>query len=308
MKEIKSVVICGLGAIGGIYAVKLHDFSTDILKVLVDEERLSRYSKNPLIYNGKEYDFDYVLPEEGQKVDLVIVATKSSGLEDAIKNIEKFVGEDTIILSLLNGITSEDEIAKKYGKEKLLYSYFIGHTSTREGRNIDFDGTGKIVFGDKNNEILSENVLSVENLFKKAGINYEIPQDMDYSRWKKFMLNVGANQTSTVLRAVFKYIQNCPKVKNIVISLMREVKEIAKSEGVRGTDVMLEEAIKNLDEMAPLCKTSMFQDISAKRQTEVGIFAGVVSILGRKHNIKTPYSDMIKEFIEAIDEMNKLEV
>ncbi|MBQ3640752.1 GDP-mannose 4,6-dehydratase, partial [bacterium] len=49
-------------------------------------------------------------------------------------------------MSLLNGITSEDEIAHSYGYDKILYSYFIGHSAMRNGRNIVQDGVNKIVF------------------------------------------------------------------------------------------------------------------------------------------------------------------
>ena len=41
MKEIKNILICGLGAIGSIYVAKIKD-----ARVLVDKDRLERYKKN----------------------------------------------------------------------------------------------------------------------------------------------------------------------------------------------------------------------------------------------------------------------
>ena len=85
MKEIENVLICGLGAIGTIYADKIQKFSPENLKILVDKERLERYSKNPVIYNGNELHFNYILPYNSEfKADLIIIATKNDGLNDAV--------------------------------------------------------------------------------------------------------------------------------------------------------------------------------------------------------------------------------
>ena len=103
MKEINNILICGLGAIGGYYAAKIFE-SKYTLKVLVDEQRLKKYTEEPRIINNKPYIFDYILPAHNDyKADLIIIATKSDGLKSAIKNIKNFVSENTIILSFLNG-------------------------------------------------------------------------------------------------------------------------------------------------------------------------------------------------------------
>ena len=123
MKDISKVLICGIGAIGSIYADKIQRFSPDNLRILVDRERLIKYENNPTIFNDRVLNFNYVLPDETNfKADLIIIATKFEGLNNAIVNIKNFVDEDTVILSLLNGVTSEKLIAAVYGREKLLYS------------------------------------------------------------------------------------------------------------------------------------------------------------------------------------------
>lgn len=110
MSEIKNVIICGLGAIGTIYALKLKGCTN--LKILADEKRIKRYKKNPIKFNGTECDFSFILPEEKNfNADLVIIAVKNSGLEAAADSIKNFVDENTIILSLLNGISSEEYLA-----------------------------------------------------------------------------------------------------------------------------------------------------------------------------------------------------
>lgn len=94
MKDIKNVLICGVGAVGSIYADKIQSYDSESLRVLVDENRLKRYLENPIVFNGRELNFNYVLPDENNfKADLIIIATKFCGLNDAINNIKNFVNE-----------------------------------------------------------------------------------------------------------------------------------------------------------------------------------------------------------------------
>lgn len=310
MKEIKKVILCGLGAIGTIYADKLEKFDAENFKVLVDEARIERYKTNPIKFNGRQLNFDYILPsQEGFKADLIILATKFAGLKDAIKNIKNFVKEDTVILSLLNGVTSEDIIADVYGKDKMLYSYFIGHSSVRCGNSVTHDDVNTIVFGAENN--LGENVVAVKNFFDKVGINYKIPDDIKRSMWLKFMLNVSANQPTAILRMTFGDMFENTHFMKFAENIMREVQSVAKAEGVLNTETMVDEALKHLKTMTPDGKTSMLQDVEAGRKTEVDMFAGTVIELGKKHGISTPYNKILREMIGIIEEhqdLNRQEV
>lgn len=302
MKEIKNIVICGIGAVGAIYANKIHECKDCRLKVLVDKKRLENYIKQPKTFNGKVLNFDYVLPESTDfKADLIIIATKFDGLNDVIKNIENFVKEDTIIMSLLNGVTSEEIIAKKYGWRHTLLSYFIGHSAMRSGNEIVHDGTGDIVFGVKNTDITDKNdVELVKNFFDKIGISYKTPVDMVRAYWLKYMLNVSSNQPSAILRLTFGDMQSNPEFVKFMKKIMEEVVQIAKAEGVKNTETMIEEAMEGFNSMIPEGKTSMLQDVEAGRKTEVEMFAGTMIELGKKHNIPTPYNLVMKDMIEII--------
>lgn len=308
MRDIKNVLICGLGAIGSIYADKIQAFEPDALRILVDQERLKRYSKNPVIFNGKELNLNYILPQDNDfKADLVIIATKYDGLSEVIDNMENFVGKDTVILALLNGVTSEKIIAEKYGRDKLLYSYFIGHSAIRTGRNVTHDNVNTIVYGSENSDDF-ENVQRVKEYFERAGINYKIPEDIIHSLWLKYMLNVSANQTTAILGLTFGEMLSNDKCMDFAINIMKEVQSVAKAEGVRNTDIMIEETIEHLRTMIPEGKTSMLQDVEAGRKTEVDMFAGTVIRLGVKHGIATPYNKIIKEMIEIIHKNQELKL
>ncbi|MBQ8459027.1 ketopantoate reductase family protein [bacterium] len=302
MKKIEKVLICGIGAVGSIYANHINNYDKKNLQILVDKKRLENYIKNPKIFNGKTLDFNYILPENNDfKADLIIIATKFDGLQDAIKNIENFVKDDTIIMSLLNGVTSEEILAQKYGWKHILLSYFIGHSAMREDNKITYDGIGKIVFGIKDKNLTDINDLKkVKEFFDKVGIDYDTPDDMYRSYWLKYMLNVSSNQPSAILKMTFGQMQKNEKFIEFFKKIMKEVQLIAKAEGVQNTETMIEEAIIAFNKMMPEGKTSMLQDIEAGRTTEVEMFAGTMIELGNKHHIPTPYNTVLKDLIEII--------
>ena len=300
MRDIKNVLICGIGAVGSIYADKIQNYNPHSLRVLVDEERYRKYIKNPIVFNGRKLNFNYILPDDKNfKADLIIIATKYDGLKDVINSIKNFVYDDTVILSLLNGVTSEKIIAETYGRDKLLYSYFIGHSAVRTGRTVAHDDVNTIVYGSENSDDF-ENVKRVKEYFERTGINYDIPDDIIHSLWLKYMLNVSANQTTAILRLTFGEMLANDKCMEFAINLMKEVQAVAKAEGVRNLDIMIDETVENLHKMIPEGKTSMLQDVEAGRKTEVDMFAGTMVELGIKYGIPTPYNKIVKELIEII--------
>ena len=84
-------------------------------------------------------------------------------------------------------------------------------------------------------------------------------------------------------------------------NIMKEVQAIAKAEGVKNTDKMIEDALTALNNLMPEGKTSMLQDVEAKRLTEVEMLAGTMIELGKKHNIPTPYNTVMYEMIKTIE-------
>lgn len=293
---IKNVLLCGIGAVGLTIACKLQKFSPECLKVLVDEERLQRYTEKPLKMNGEERFFDYIMPSvTDYKADLVIIATKMNGLDDVLKNLRNFVGENTIILPVLNGICAEEKIAQVYGWEKVLYGYIICHSAMRVGNEVVQDGIGKIVFGGMKEAAVAE-------FFTRAGIDFEIPQDIKYAKWLKFGLNVVCNQASCILKMTFGEMQKNEAFKIFARNILDEVSQLANAEGVQGYENLTVDVFKALDLMIADGRTSMWQDIEAGRKTELDIFAGTVIKLGQKHGVPTPYNQVLFEMIRILEE------
>lgn len=300
MDEIKRVGILGLGAIGGLIASQIYDYDKGCVYVLAKEERINRYRNQPLQVNGKEYEFQYSSPDNTEKMDLIIVSVKYHNLTDAIELIKNYIHEDTIIISLMNGINTENEIGKIYGMERMLYSFIVEVSAVKEGGIINAN-KGKIVFN--SNPSGNKNSILVQEFFEKAGIVYEINNDIMKEVWWKFMINVGINQTSAILDSTYGICQKNKHIKNIMDAAMNEVILISQYENVNLSETHLKRWYKVLEDLNPDGMTSMLQDMRTKRKTEVDMFAGVICSLGNKHNIPTPVNEMLYEMIKAKEEM-----
>ena len=302
MKKIKRVSIIGLGAVGCIYASKLHDVDPGGVTIISDRDRIERYKRNKYIINGKTYDFNFVTPEEKcEPADLIIVSVKFNSLKQAISEIKNHVGENTIILSLLNGICSEEIIGDTYGLDKLLYGICIGIDAVRQENIVTFSKSGKLVFGERINSIYSPKVESVKELFDFANIPYKIPEDMIRFLWWKFMVNVGINQSSAVLGAHYNVFQTNSDARDLMEAAMWEVINISKRIGINLNESDLLSWYEVLYKLSPEGRTSMLEDIENKRKTEIELFGETVCKLGEKYDVETPVNRTLVSIIKVLE-------
>lgn len=301
MTQLRNVLICGLGGIGCLCASKIYDFGKTNLKILIDRSRQKKYLNTPTIFNGKEYNFGYIFPDENTfKADLIIIATKNTNLKEAINNIKNFTDGDTIILSLLNGISSEEEIAKTYNRSNILYSFYLGASCIRENRNITQNGDYNIVIGYKY-ENQKELLNKVTDFFSETGIKFRVPKNFFDEYWKKFIINVGVNQICAAEGKTLKEIKADKDLTERMLRLMKEAELTAKCEGIENHKIIYEAAVNFLLNEIEDAIPSMLQDIEAGRETELEIFAGEIIRLGKKHKTDTSENRIIYNKIKELE-------
>lgn len=301
--EIKKVSLIGLGALGILYGDLLTKKlpHTDV-RIVADKKRIDRYEKEGVYCNGERCHFHYVTPEEEvEPADLLLFTVKYNGLKEAIEAVKHHVGENTIILSALNGISSEAMISAAYGEEKVLYCVAQGMDAVKEGNQLTYENMGLLCFGDKEPGIVSEKTKRVERFFQKVGIPHEVDDQMVKRQWGKFMTNVGVNQTVAVYRGNYGLIQREGEAREMMIGAMREVIALAKKEGIELTEDDLTYWLEVLGKLSPEGKPSMAQDVEARRYSEVELFSGTVLKLAKKHNIHTPINERLYEEIKRVE-------
>ncbi len=300
---IKNVGVIGAGAVGGLYTRLLTDsIGKDNVYIIADEKRTKRYIENGIKINGEIYDFNYVADTtKGITLDLIIFATKFTQLRTAINSAVNFVGENTILISAINGIISEDVLAEKFGYDNIVYAVAMGMDSTKFGNEINYTQTGVLAIGDRYDNKNSENLKAVKEFFERTGFPFDLPESIQKRMWGKFMMNVGLNQVCAVYDLPYGGVQCDGEAREKMIAAMKEVQTLSKYEGVNLTDEDFRYWLDFNDSLTPASMPSMRQDVISKRKTEVELFAGAVVEKGKKYNIPTPVNDELLEEIIKIE-------
>ncbi|MFP3091179.1 2-dehydropantoate 2-reductase [Treponema sp. TIM-1] len=301
---INSVLIAGAGAIGLVVAETIYNADPHCISILAQGERLERYRNKGLTVNGRRLEFRF----GGEKpVDLIIVASKFHHLGEIIKDIRPYVGKDTRILSLLNGISSEDIIGRAYGRDRLPLAMIIGTDAFHSGEETSYHQKGIINFGDaegKNGE--REN--SIAAFFTRTGVPFVLQPDMKRLLWYKYMINVGVNQTTAALRLPYGAIQRTggpgeiEEARLLAEKAMKEVIIIANAEGIDLNEGDIDHWYKTVNTLNPSGYTSMAQDVLAGRKTEVEMFGLAMTELGKKHRIPVPVNETLYLQLRTIEQ------
>jgi 2-dehydropantoate 2-reductase len=303
MAEICRIVIQGAGAMGAFFASRFADAPGFTTALVARGERHQRLKASGLVVNGRPYAFPVIHPDEASTpADLIIVALKHHHLPSAIGDLRNLVGSGTTILSVMNGLDSEELIASVYGMDKVLYAVSVGIDAVREGNQIRYTAPGKHMFGEADNTEISPRVRRVQVAFERAGIAYETPADMMRIQWWKWMVNVGVNPPSAVMRVPYGVFQRSAPAQALMETLMREGIALAKAEGVNLLEKDVADWYSPLHTLSPHGKTSMLQDIEAGRKTEIEMFAGKAVELGRVHGIPTPVNKTMLQIIRVLEE------
>ncbi|HPJ01485.1 MAG TPA: ketopantoate reductase family protein [Candidatus Limiplasma sp.] len=301
--EIQTVTIVGLGALGTLFGnILAKSMPKADLRILADPARIARYKQDGVFANGIACDFQYVSTDDiDSKADLILVAVKAPQLPAALETMAGHVGDDTLILSLLNGISSEAEIGSRYGMERVVDCVAYGMDAVKEGNRLTYGHTGRLCIGTRISGEPTKAVRRIERFFKRTHLPYEISESMGKRMWGKFMLNVGVNQAVAVFGPDYGSIQQDGEAREVMIAAMWEVIQLSRYERVNLTEDDLRYWLNVLSGLSALGKPSMRQDVEAKRPSEVALFSGTVLALARKHGLDTPVNHMLYQRIQEIE-------
>lgn len=296
----ENVLFLGMGAVGITFASQFVDAGVPV-RFLCDEKRREKYLNRDLSVNGRAYAFPFVVPTEILEApDFVFVAVKEYQLESALDLLEGVVGPQTVVLSLLNGIDSEETIAGRLGSDKVLPAFVSRMDSTKEGEKVVYSSPGQIVFGEKDGKI-SPRVERVQRLLAEAGVLHEASSEIMRMMWWKFMVNVGMNQAGAILKAPYGHFQEFAPCLEVAISAMHEVISLAPFSGVDLSERDIDRSVQMMMRFNPEGKNSMLQDLDAGRKTEVEMFAGKVCRLGEEAGVPTPVNRLFYNMLKTLE-------
>ena len=198
----QSVAILGAGAVGSYVMWGLAKKKEIDLCVVASGERKARYERDGFVINGQVYHPAVRTPEEAAGVDLLIVATKYQALRPALGDIQTVAGGHTTVMSLMNGVDSEERIAAEVGDAHVIRSLIkVASHKEADGFHFDPDATLGIIFGEQEAPFQSERVQAIVELFEGSGIHYRVTEHIREEMWAKFRLNVCNNLPQAILGA-----------------------------------------------------------------------------------------------------------
>lgn len=298
---IKKTVIVGNGALGLLYADHItQQQGEQAVSFVVDTERYQKYHTQSFDCNGQTRQFNFIEPVDAFIADLVIVAVKFNGLNDTILLLRPFVGPETVIISVMNGISSEQILGQTFAPQQIIYTIAQAMDAMRFGNTLSYQHKGELRIGltTPQQRPYFDRLVA---FFEQIQLPYAIEDDILHRLWGKFMVNVGVNQTCLVYQTNYAGALQDGPAHQTMLAAMREVITLANAEGVALSEQDLDYYLQVLAGLSPEGMPSMRQDGVAKRRSEVEMFAGTVIRLAKQHQLATPANHFLYQQIKALE-------
>ena len=295
------ILVIGAGAIGCFYASKLANQGVEI--VLWCRSNYDFIKKNGLeieSYLGNYHFIPYRvlknLDEADDDFDYILIATKNLPSIDISQLILKILKPKTKIILFQNGIHIENNLAKNFANHEIISAIAFIAVSRKFPNIIHHQDYGKLTVGTYNNKA-SKYVYFLADLWKKAGIEVEVSDNILQERWKKLVWNGAFNPLSVILRSKnTAEILNNHLALDLVKNIMNEIIDLAHADNCELSKDIIEKNIIATKKMKPY-KTSMLLDFEAGREMEIEAILGNAIKFAKSKSFLTPYLSTIYAII-----------
>lgn len=298
-----NILIYGIGAMGSIYASQLSKQGNKIFVIDKWEEHINKINKNGLKVEGASGNSIYKNLIASTKVpkninfDIILISTKASGVKKAASEVKSIVKDNTIVISIQNGIGSSDEIVNHIPKKHLLVGVADGFgASIIKPGHIHHNAMKLIRFGELDGGI-TKRLNIIKDLWLKSGFNVAVYENINQLIWEKFICNVTFSAPCTVYNcSVGELIKNKSYWK-VANGCTLEAYEISKLKGITLSFDKPLKYVKDFGEKMPNAKPSMLLDHLSKRKSEIDFINGRVELMGEELGVKTPYNFILSSIV-----------
>ena len=300
------VYIAGSGAMGCRFGYQLSKTNHEV--ILLDNwgAHIDAISENGLRVTG---DFDETVqlpimkPTEATEVaDLIILLTKADQLPKMLLDIKGIIGEQTKVLSLLNGLGHATTMRRYVPDESIMVGVTIWLAGLKGPGHVHLEGPGSIAVQNMVGD--SQSVEGIVDMFNEAGLNATYDDHVINAIWQKACVNGTMNPTCTVLNCTIGELFGTEGGLNLVQGIFKEFIAVAKSETDGIDEAAIWKYIMDTSKKASNHYPSMHQDLVQNgRKTEIDYLNGAVVFKGKRAGIPTPYCQMITEMIHAKEAM-----
>jgi len=299
------IVMLGAGAMGSLFGGMLSRSKTAEIWLLdIWEEHINRIKSRGLVVESEGREVVYQLqattdPGEVGIADLIVVFVKAYLTKDAIKYGLSMVGEETVFLSLQNGLGNIGSIRSVvHGAHVIGGVTSQGSTLLAPGR-VRHGGKGPTFIGSADGEIAPW-VERVACLFNQVGIPTDVSEDIERLIWEKLLINVGINPVTAITGLRNGELLDYEETKSLMTMAVEEAARVALKKGipVKGNPV---EKVFDVCKATAQNRSSMGQDIDNRRRTEIDFINGGIVREGKALGIPTPVNATLTYLIKTIE-------
>ena len=300
-----NILVAGLGAVGGYFGTFLAQNKNLDVSFLSRGKTYEYFKTNPLVlksYKGYEISFKPNVSDDvhsfGKKYDYVFVCTKSKDTAAFIKSIKKAVHEDSIIVSLQNGIYNFNILKKAFGSKRVMQAICKIGVEMRNDYVVEHSSLGFMQIGEMNGKN-SPRAEKLAALLKDSGIDARVINNLKEEFWIKYAWNTLFNSQTYISIKTVDYFLRQNRIKNFIMPHYEEIALIAKSQGVDFGEKAYKKIITDSKALGKF-KTSAYQDRKRNKEPETLYFLSALLEIAKKKNIKAKQLNLMHLLTKSI--------
>ncbi len=298
----EQILIVGAGSVGGFFGAHLAKNNPHV-SFLLRPKTLEAVKQNGLTLRSASGSFTVrpMVASDARELpppDLVILGVKAYDLEEVLNQIEPILTEKTVILTLQNGIDTEDRLLAQIQRDCVVGGVAYIYSRIAAPGVIDHYKKGTVAIGELMGHD-SRRLLAIRDLFTAAGIPCHLSKDIRRTKWEKMCWNCVFNPITVLIDDRVAKALDHSEMMGVIRQIVGEVAAVAASLKVPLPPDMAERVVKASQEIRDI-HTSMYDDWKAGRPTEIDYLNGYIVEQGRKLGIPTPVNEALTAMIKAV--------
>ena len=291
--------IFGTGGVGGYFGGRLAQAGEDVT-FIARGRHLSAIQQTGLSVDSIGGDF-VVNPAKATNspqsigvVDVIILAIKAWQLEDAIIQMKPLVGENTVIVPLMNGIEHMETLMTAFGREHVLGGLCRISAFIAEAGHIKHVGIDPfIAFGEWDGK-RSERVSKLYDVFKNiSGITIQVSENIELAMWEKYLFICSMSGVGAVTRQPVGGFRSVKESRAMLRRALEEVALVANARGIGLTENSVQSVMDRIDQIQPDVMASMQKDILEGKPSELESQTGALVRMAHAADVSVPTHEFI---------------
>jgi 2-dehydropantoate 2-reductase len=294
------IAIMGSGGIGGYYGAHLATDPENDVWFIARGPHLEAIRKSGLHLKSSAKDISIHPaqatdnPAEIGPVDMVVFAVKLYSVEAVAELCRPLIGENTGVISLQNGIGSEQQIDKVLGAGHAIGGIVYAPLKIEKPGTIRLEGEmAHLIIG----EMSGETTPRIEQFLAtcaRSGLSVQATETIQKDLWEKFVMISSFAGITGLTRQTVTAMQEDETTFDLFVQALQETLAVAEAEGFALDKVTLVEKFSGIiRNMPPAAESSLLTDLKAGRALENQWFSGMICDLARKHGLATPVHQSI---------------